>query len=122
MSQGGRRSTPEALCPRPAAPCSPPSQAAGGDPEDPSNQRSAWYSNPAASHTQAAVRSGVGKYIKDAKLGGGGAAGGGGVGGHALAAAATAGGAGGARGQPQGGSEPASKKPKLQTFGNFDSW
>ncbi|KIY95053.1 hypothetical protein MNEG_12911 [Monoraphidium neglectum] len=96
---------------------------AGGNPQDPENQRSQWYSNPAASHAAAAVRSGVGKYVQDAKLDSGAGGGGGGVGGRALAAAA--GGAAGAAGAAAGGSmqPPAPKKQKASGgFGNFDAW
>lgn len=96
-------------------------QAAGGPgADDPDAQRSAWYSNPAASHATAAVRSGVGKYVQDAKLDSKP-----GVGGRALAAAAAGGGGGEGGGGGGGGgaaAAPAAKKQKTQGFGNFDAW
>jgi hypothetical protein len=91
---------------------------AAGNSDDPASQRSAWYSNPAASHSTAAVRSGVGKYIQDAKLDAAG-----GVGGRAAAAAATAAAAAAPSGDAGGAMQPpAAKKPKTQSFGNFDAW
>lgn len=85
-------------------------QADAGNPEDPDNLRSSWFSNPGASATAAPVRSGVGKYIAGAALDAplsikSSAAG--------VAAAAAA--------------EPAIKKQKLaaakqQPMANFDAW
>lgn len=76
-----------------------------GNPEDPDNQRSSWFSNPGAGNTAAPVRAGIGKYIKQALDEP--------IGGKAATAAD-----GGAAAAP-----PAAKKPKVtQQFTNFDAW
>lgn len=86
-------------------------QAGAGNPEDPDNLRSSWFTNPGAAATAAPVRSGVGKYIAAPALD----AGSKGAGTAAAAAAATG----------DGAAEPASKKPKVvqkQPMMNFDAW
>lgn len=79
-------------------------QADAGNPEDPDNQRSSWFTDPGASNALDTVRQGVGKYIKqtnlDAPLGAKAAA---------IPAAEEA--------------APAVKKQKVaQPFTNFDAW
>jgi peptidyl-prolyl cis-trans isomerase-like protein 2 len=105
-------------------------QAAAGDPEDPDNLRSSWFSNPGAAATVAPVRSGVGKYIAgpalDAPVGSKAAAGAA-VGSSAAAAAAagsSAAAAGAATNGAAGAAEPAVKKQKVAAKGlsNFDAW
>lgn len=86
-------------------------QADTGNPEDPENQRSSWFSNPGASATAAPVRSGVGKYIAAAVLDAP-------VGSKAAAAAATESAGNGSA------AEPAVKKQKVvpKPMSNFDAW
>jgi hypothetical protein len=102
-------------------------QAAAGDPEDPDNLRSSWFSNPGAAATVAPVRSGVGKYIVgpalDAPIGSkaAAAAAAAAVGSSSAAAAA---GTGAASNGAAGAGEPVVKKQKVaaKAFSNFDAW
>lgn len=85
------------------------SQAAAGNPEDPENQKSSWFSNPGQSATAAPVRSGVGKYIAAPALD------------APLAAAAAANGAAAAAAAAPA-QQPAAKKQKVAPAMNFDAW
>jgi hypothetical protein len=90
-----------------------------GNPEDPDNQHSSWFSNPGASATAAPVRAGVGKYIAaaalDAPAGGQAAAAPNGAATTTTAAAAAAAAAA---------APPAAKKQKVapKPMSNFDAW
>jgi hypothetical protein len=100
-------------------------QADAGNPEDPDNLRSSWFTNPGAAATAAPVRSGVGKDIAapvlDAPLGSSKAAAGG-----AEAAAEPAAASNGAAAAAGAGGQPAPKKQKVaaaaKPMSNFDAW
>jgi hypothetical protein len=88
-------------------------QANAGQPDDPDSKRSSWFSNPGASNTAAAQRTGVGKYLQqaalEAPLGSSKPAGTAAAAPAAVPAAAAA--------------APAAKKQKLaQPMLNFDAW
>lgn len=98
-------------------------KADAGNPEDPDNLRSSWFTNPGAAATAAPVRSGVGKYIAapvlDAPLGSNKAA----AAADAAEAAASNGAA--AAAAVGAGDQPAAKKQKVaaaKPMSNFDAW